>query len=204
MNDECKKPTCSEVAEYEKGATGKQHPREKSSESLLDQTSILSNLEIVPGQTILDAGCGNGYMSKEFSRALGNTGKVYALDPDEVAIATLREETEGTNIEAIVGDITKTTQLPESMLDIVYLSNVFHGFSSEQIKGFEIEVKRILKPHGKLAIAEIVKRDTPFGPPLNMRFSPEELKQVLSLAPLVTVDVGEYFYMQLFENRTGV
>jgi hypothetical protein len=33
-----------------------------------------------------------------------------------------------------------------------------------------------------------------------MRFSPEELKQIVTLAPLSTVEVGEYFYMQLFEN----
>jgi ubiquinone/menaquinone biosynthesis C-methylase UbiE len=37
----------------------------------------------IPGQTILDAGCGNGCMSKEFSKLLNNTGKVYALDPSK-------------------------------------------------------------------------------------------------------------------------
>jgi ubiquinone/menaquinone biosynthesis C-methylase UbiE len=179
------------------------HHRGKSSERLLDKGAILSALVIRPGQVVLDAGCGNGYMSKEFSQLVGDSGRVYALDPHETGIAALREETKGTNIVALVGDITTTTQLPASAIDLIYLSTVFHIFSPEQIKGFEAEVKRVLAPCGKLAIVEIVKRATPFGPPLKMRLSPEELKRALKLALLATVEVGEYFYMQLFENRSS-
>ena len=201
MSQERKKTGCSEMSVDEKRAIGEHHHRGRSSERLLDKTAILCNLGIVPGQTILDAGCGNGYMSKEFSQLLNNRGKVYALDPDRIAVAAIQEETEGTNILTMVGDITTVTQLPPSAFDLVYLSMVFHGFSSAQIKGFETEVNRVLKPHGKLAIVEIAKRDTPFGPPLSIRFSPEELKRTLCLVPRATVDAGEHCYMQLFEKK---
>jgi ubiquinone/menaquinone biosynthesis C-methylase UbiE len=192
-----------EFAQYEKRGKGSYHHRVKSSESLLDKGAILSALAIEFGQTVLDAGCGNGYMSKEFSQRVGDSGRVYALDPDETGIALLREETKGTNIVALVGDITTTTQLAASAIDLIYLSTVFHVFLPEQIKGFEAEVKRLLVPRGKLAIVEIVKRATSFGPPLSMRVSPEDLKHALRLAPLGTVEVGEYFYMQLFEDSSG-
>ena len=184
-------------------ASGRHHHGGRSSERLLDKEIILRHLEIVAGQAVLDAGCGNGYMSKAFSERLGNKGRVYALDPDETAIAGLRETTRGTNIVPMVGDITITTSIPAATLDLVYLSTVFHGFSSEQIRGFDAEVNRLLKPHGRLAVVEIVKRHTPFGPPLEIRFSPDELKRVLNLVPLATVDVGEYFYLQLFEKPNG-
>lgn len=183
--------------------TGTHHHRGKSSESVLDKEAILEHMEIAAGQSILDAGCGNGYMSKAFSERLGNTGRVYALDPDETAIAVLRESTRSTNILPLVGDITVTTQIPAATLDLIYLATVLHGFSPEQIGGFQVEVNRLLRPHGRLAIVEIVKRPTPFGPPLQMRFSPEELKRILNLLPLSTVDIGEYFYLQLFEKRDG-
>lgn len=196
-------PDYSEFAKYEERGEGRHYHPGKSSESLLDKGAILSALAIEFGQTVLDAGCGNGYMSKEFSRRVGDSGRVYALDPDETGIALLREETKGTNIVALVGDITTTTQLPASVIDLIYLSTVFHIFSPEQIKGFEAEVKRLLAPRGRLAIVEIVKRTTPFGPPLNMRLSPEDLTQALRLAPLGVLEVGEYFYMQLFENLSG-
>jgi ubiquinone/menaquinone biosynthesis C-methylase UbiE len=179
------------------------HHRGKSSESFLDKGIILRELNILPGQTILDAGCGNGYMSKEFSRILNNTGKVYALDPDREAIEALRRQTEGTNIEAIIGDITRTTPLEASSIDLIYLSTVFHGFSRDEIRSFQKEARRLLKPHARLAVVEIQKESTPFGPPIGMRFSPEELKQILTLVPLFTVEVGKYFYMQLFENTVN-
>ena len=192
-----------DFGKYEKRGEGRHHHREKSSESFLDKGAILSALAIEFGQTVLDAGCGNGYMSKEFSQMVGDSGRVYALDPDETGIALLREETKGTNIVALVGDITTTTHLPASAIDLIYLSTVFHIFSLEQIKGFEAEVKRLLAAHGRLAIVEIVKRASPFGPPLNMRLSPEDLTHALRLASLGAVEVSKYFYMQLFENRSG-
>jgi ubiquinone/menaquinone biosynthesis C-methylase UbiE len=175
--------------------------RGKSSESHLDKEVILKELNIVPGQTILDAGCGNGYMSKEFSRLVGNSGKVYALDPDDSAIKILAEETKGTNITPILGDITKITALENSSIDLIYLSTVLHGFSNNQMDGFQGEVKRILKPNGILAIVEIIKEPTPFGPPLDIRFSPQELKEIIPLLPKKAVEVGQFFYMQIFEKK---
>jgi ubiquinone/menaquinone biosynthesis C-methylase UbiE len=201
MKQKSATPNYSLFTKHEERGEGRHHHRGKSSESLLEKGAILSALAIEFGQAVLDAGCGNGYMAKEFSRQVGDSGRVYALDPDETGIALLHEETKGTNIVALVGDITTTTQLPASSIDLIYLSTVFHIFSSEEIRGFEAEVKRLLAPRGKLAIVEIVKRATLFGPPLNMRFSPEDLKRALRLTPAGNVEVGEYFYIQLFENN---
>ncbi len=177
------------------------HHRGKSSESLFSKELILKELDISPGQTILDAGCGNGYMSKEFSRLVEKSGKVYALDPDDHAIEVLVGETKGTNITPIVGDITKTTALKNASIDLIYLSTVLHGFSRSQIDGFHAEVNRLLKPNGILAIVEIKKEPTPFGPPLEIRFSPQELKEIIGLSPKKTVETGQFFYMQTFEKK---
>ena len=141
-------------------------------------------------------------MSKAFSRALGDSGMVVALDPDEAAIATLQGETAGANIEPVVGDITKNTGLPAGSVDLIYLSNVFHGFTREELTGFLAEVDRLLRPDGTLAVVEFVKKETPVGPPLEIRFSPEELRQKIPLTPRNTVDVGEYHYLQLFTKSS--
>jgi len=172
----------------------------KFSEGLLNDEKILANLDISSGQTILDAGCGNGYMAKKFSELVGNTGKIYALDPDNQLIANLKKEVEMTIIEAFVGDITKPTRLEAASIDLVYISTVFHIFSKSQIEGFVTEIKRILKPNARLAVVNIKKEYTAFGPPVEMRSSPEELRQKVSLLPKMLIDVNEYFYMQLFEN----
>ena len=179
----------------------KHHHRGKTSEQYLEKDAILDALDIRPGQIILDAGCGNGYMAKAFAEQLDGTGKVYALDPDEISISVLQSETEGTVIEPFIGNITEQTKLKNASIDLIYLSTVFHGFNETQIAGFNKEIRRLLKPKGRLAILEIVKEETPVGPPLDMRLSPEELKQTIPLNPMNLVMIGPFFYMQIFENE---
>ena len=122
------------------------HHRGKSSEDLIDKEVVLKALNLRPGQVILDAGCGNGYMAKEFARILNGSGKVIALDPDEISIGELSRDTVGSSIMPICEDISKKTSLEALSVDLVYLSMVFHGFSGEQIDGFKIEIDRLLKP----------------------------------------------------------
>jgi predicted methyltransferase len=119
---------------------------------LLNEAIIVKNLNICPGQVILDAGCGNGYMTKKFSPLVGKTGRIYAIDTDAQAIAKLKKE---------VG------------------------------KPFNIDA---------LATVNIHKKETPLGPPLNMRSSPVELIQQLSFVPKRLIEVGDYFYMPLYTN----
>jgi len=186
--------------EDNKSENKKHHHKGRSSEKHLDRGIVLKELNLHSGQTILDAGCGSGYMSKEFSKMLNNTGRVYALDPDNDTINRLKEETIGTNIETIVGDITQRIPIEGASIDLIYLSNVFHGFSKDEMEGFQTEVKRLLKPKAVLAIVEFKKIEAPFGPPLEIRYSQEELKKTIALTPKSFVEIGEFFYMQTFEN----
>ncbi|MGC9516400.1 MAG: class I SAM-dependent methyltransferase [Methanomicrobiales archaeon] len=181
-----------------KSQTG--HHKGNSTEKLLDKEVILQELDISPGQTIMDVGCGNGYMTKEFSDLVDNTGKVYAIDRSQEAIEKLKKKTKGTNIFPINVDITKKTGIKDSSIDLVYLSTVLHIFSKEEKENFLNEVKRILKPKGKLAMVEIEKKETPFGPPQDMRVSPQEMQEIIKMTPLSLKRVGKFFYIQTFTN----
>ena len=139
-------------------------------------------------------------MAKAFASRLGSQGRVFAVDPDEKIIEILQAEIGGLPIEAMTADITCPMAIDPLSLDLIYLSTVFHGFSEDQASGFQREVHRLLKPGGRLAIVEIKKEKTPFGPPMEMRFSPEELKDTIHLAPGPYVDAGRYLYMQIFEK----
>ena len=66
--------------------------RGKFTEGVLKNEVVLKALNIKAGQTILDAGCGNGYMSKLFSGEVSQSGKVYALDLDKYFIEVLKNE----------------------------------------------------------------------------------------------------------------
>ena len=150
-------------------------PEGKFAEGLLYTEVILKALNIIAGQTVLDAGCGNGYMSKIFSGKVAQSGKVYTLDSEKYFLKSLKNQLRGTNIEAIEGDITGPTGLEQSSIDIIYMSTVVHIFSKQQMNGFIHEAKRLLKPDALLAIVEIEKKETPFGPPSKLRYSSGEL-----------------------------
>ncbi len=113
----------------ESGET-KHHHRGKSSERPLDKDGILSNLGVVPGQVVLDAGSGHGYMARAFGSRVGNTGKGCALDPDPAAVKALQAESAGPHSEPVVGDITRETPLPAGSIDLIHVPMVIHGFSA--------------------------------------------------------------------------
>ena len=133
-------------------SNGKGYHKGNTTEDLLNKEAILHDLNITPGQTIVDVGCGDGYMSKEFSKLVRQSGKVFALDRSKEAVEKLKHETQGTNIIPIEADITQVVPIEEKSIDLIHLSTVFHIFSKEQIEKFQKEVKRLLKPNGKVAI----------------------------------------------------
>lgn len=171
------------------------------SEGLLDNDLILKELDLAPGQVVMDVGCGTGYMAKLFAKAVGPEGLVYAVDINESYIGTLRDETEGTNIKALVCDIAERTPVENATVDRVYMSTVMHAQPARKIGGIIREFQRILKPDGILAFVEMEKRETAFGPPVQQRYSPEELQAALPFAAKKTVSVAEHFYLQLFYAR---
>ena len=172
----------------------------RSSEAIVDQQTVLNELNITPGEIILDAGCGNGYMAKQFAEKAAPRGTVYALDPDDGLIDILKTEVNGSIIKPFVGDITRNTQLPGASLDLIYTGMVLHGFSRSDMEGVVSEVTRLLKPGGRLAVVEIKKENTSFGPPLEIRFSPGELRQWIPLTPMTLKDAGQDLYLQLFSS----
>ena len=172
-----------------------------SSEKYLDIDVILEELNISTAQTIIDLGCGNGYMSKEFSKLVGERGKIYAIDINDSVIDNLIQESKDTNIEAMLANITIGLPLKNASIDIIFLSTVFHIFSNKQIVKFQEEIKRLLKPEGILAILNIDKKEMTYGPPFKMKVSVEELRQVIKLTPISYVKLGDDFYMQIFKNE---
>lgn len=180
---------------------GSDPPVRKFTEGLLDNDLILETLAIAPGQTVVDAGCGTGYMAKLFADRVGPSGKVIALDPNSHFVRILAQETRGTVIQAMEGDITRPTGLPSRSVDRIYLATVMHIFSPRQVQGFVQEVRRLLKPGGILAVVNLEKKETPFGPPVARRYAPADVVAVVPLQLLKTLSVADYFYMQLFRNQ---
>ena len=73
--------------------------------------SILASIGLNLGFTFVDVGCGEGFFSIPAAKIVGKKGRVFALDSDGEAIATLGKKASTknlTNIEARVGTAEDT------------------------------------------------------------------------------------------------
>lgn len=110
------------------------------------------------GETVADFGAGSGFYSFSAAEAVGENGKVYAIDVQKDLLQRLKNEARNVrhlgNIEILWADIDNLggTRLREESIDSVISANVF--FQLEDKKNACLEIKRILKKGGRVLLID--------------------------------------------------
>lgn len=110
------------------------------------------------GMQVLDLGCGSGAFTTFVARAVGQKGKVYALDIQADMLTQLENKLsrpENKNIKNIKLIEGNAYELPfdNGSLDLVYMVTVLQEIPDRNRALHE--VKRVLKPGGILAVTEL-------------------------------------------------
>ncbi|WP_320041612.1 class I SAM-dependent methyltransferase [uncultured Desulfobacter sp.] len=112
------------------------------------------SLGLKAGQTVIDYGCGPARYIGFASNAVGEKGKVFAVDIHPLAIAKVKEKIEKlslTNVEAVFAE-NYTTPLNSETADVVYALDMFHMV--EKPEDFLNELSRLVKKEGVIIIED--------------------------------------------------
>ena len=179
----------------------------KSSASFLDSDIILNQLDFRGDEAFMDAGCGDGHISIRAIDEYLPEGVVYAVDFYKESIDDLTDYKKDNNIENLIpieADITKTIPGVDSeSIDVILMVNVIHGFkASGQMDDVIGEIKRITKDKSKVGIVEFKPIEMKYGPPVDIRFSPEELKELFEDTGFKMTHLNEELGNDIPEGRS--
>jgi len=121
--------------------------------------AFIKGAGVLPGMHVLEIGCGSGGFTTFVARAVGEKGRVEALDIQPGMLKQLEkklEKAENQDIHNITLHQASAYQLPfeDGVLDLVYLITVLPEIPDQERALAEIH--RVLKPGGILAVSEFL------------------------------------------------
>ncbi len=172
----------------------------------MDPQIIAGYFGIAPGMKIADFGSGAGYFAIILGKMVGENGTVSAIDVMDSALETLRAKAKAEglkNIETVRSnlEIPGSSGLGNDSQDMVLLAHIL--FQNPDKAPIIAEAKRVIKPGGTLIVIDWQKGTNGFGPPDNLRTSPEEMRQLVvgnDFQFANEIDAGNFHFGLIFRK----
>ena len=139
---------------------------------------VLSPVGVQPGETILDFGCGPGYVAVELAKLAGPAGHIHAVDVNEDFVARARSVVAAAGLsDRVTVHHIRDERVPmaDASVDRAYCKNVLEYVPD--LDATLAEIVRKLKPRGTL-----VASDSDFGFVVVEPLSPAEVTELFTAA----------------------
>jgi ubiquinone/menaquinone biosynthesis C-methylase UbiE len=172
-----------------------------------DPSKIVEQFGLLPGMHVADFGAGSGFYTFASSKIVGGQGKVFAVDIQKDLLLKLKSEAKQKhllNVEVVWADLEKLggSKFNDHSVDAVITANILFQLQEKEI--FAQEIKRILKPNGRVLLIDWKDSFGGLGPhPMDL-VSPEEAKIIFEkegfkLERSVS-DAGAHHYGLIFKK----
>lgn len=115
---------------------------------------VVESLALPPGATVADLGAGGGYFTWRLAAAVGESGRVYAIDVDPDMTSHLAEESREkghANVQPILAEFDDPL-IPEGGVDLIFTCNTYHHIDGRE--DYFRRAAKYLRPGGRIAIVE--------------------------------------------------
>lgn len=118
------------------------------------RSGIAGALEVAPGMQVADVGAGTGLFLPILAQAVGEDGRVYAVDVSPRFLEHLRArvEAEGLDRVEVVTGLSRTANLSQGSVDRVLLVDTYHHF--EFPRAMLASLRKALRPGGELLVVD--------------------------------------------------
>jgi ubiquinone/menaquinone biosynthesis C-methylase UbiE len=137
--------------------------------------AVVAFLGLEGGETVADIGAGTGYFTVRLARAVGESGRVLAVDiaPEMLEFVEERARKEGLpQVETVLAD-ADDPRLPDGRVDLILTVNTWHHIN-DRLDYLE-RLGRDLAPGGRLVIVDYREGELPVGPPVGHKISRDDL-----------------------------
>ncbi len=169
--------------------------------------AVIQALSLREGQVVADIGAGSGYFTLRLARAVGQKGRVFAVDVDEGMLDYLHQRLDKEKIQNVQAMHVPPHDplLIDGSLDLAFVCNTYHHLEDRDV--YLRKLRKALKPGGRLVIVDFYKKEgIPVGPPMSMRLGEETVKKELQEAGLQVTEkltFLPYQYILIAEPTTG-
>jgi predicted methyltransferase len=126
----------------------------ESREIFHQREKIVAAAGLKPGMVMADIGAGTGLFTLRFARAVGEKGKVYAVEIAKKFLEHIKaraSKASASNVQTILCT-ERSVELPEASIDLAFICDVYHHF--EFPSASLATLHKALKPGGELVLID--------------------------------------------------